>query len=480
MLPQLLQQVFTAPLFRIGEASFSLANILQILVSIVCVALLARLLARVLKLVVLGRLGVNRGVAEAIGTMFSYSFTAIGAIVVLHAAGINLGSLAVVAGFLGLGLGIGLQNLASNFASGLVLLFEQPIKVGDYIEVGDLLGTVERISIRATVVRTVDDVFVIVPNNQLTESNIINWSYQRPRCRIHIPVGVAYNSDPVLVTEALLAAARTEPRVLTFPAPTVWLNGFGENALNFSLLVWIDRPDESSPIRSAVNFAIEYEFRRRGIHIPFPQRDIHLHADSNLGALLSARSPASVNGPGEGAKPASTPSQGRSLRELLRRISYFANCTHVELLEIVTNGQRRVYPAEAVICRENDSSDAFYIILSGSVAVFSERVGHDLATLHAGEFFGEISVLTGTPRTATVRALEETTLFEIDRQHLQRLLAKRKDLAEDIARQLAERKQTLIGLGLLTEDELRANDDSALAWVRRRLNDLFGIQLGKS
>ena len=160
-------------------------------------------------------------------------------------------------------LGFGLQNLASNFISGVTLLIEQPIRVGDFIEIDKLLGTVENISIRSTTVRTLDGVFVIVPNIRFVENNIINWSYRDPRCRLHVSIGVAQGSDTLLVTEALLAAARKDPKVLTDPPPRVWFKGFSESAMLFELLVWTNQPTESEPIKSALYFGIDREFHHR-------------------------------------------------------------------------------------------------------------------------------------------------------------------------------------------------------------------------
>ncbi|MEO0853475.1 MAG: mechanosensitive ion channel domain-containing protein, partial [Cyanobacteria bacterium J06648_11] len=259
-------------------------------------AAIAYVIARNLSLLIrdrfLRRSNLDLGTQETTATAIQYLLTLIGTIVVLPSAGIDFSSIALVAGAVGLGIGFGLQNLSNNFISGLVVLFERPIQVGDYIEIENLQGTVERISIRATAIRTQDNIYVIVPNSRFVEANVVNWSYRSPRCRIHISVGVAYQSDPEAVKDAMMAAARSNPRVLTNPEPRVWLTGFGDSALNFDLLVWTSRPQARFDLESELNLSIIAEFRRRGIEIPFPQRDIHLKsAADSLRAIFAPTHP---------------------------------------------------------------------------------------------------------------------------------------------------------------------------------------------
>jgi small-conductance mechanosensitive channel len=469
-------QIITTPMLEIGNRKFSIGSLIILLLLAVLVFVLSRWVSNWLKNRILSRF--DRGLREAIATIFSYLLATIGLLVLLQSAGINLSSLTVLAGTLGIGFAFGLQNLTSNFVSGLTLLFEQPIKVGDYVEIDDLRGTVERISIRSTIVRTPDDVFVIVPNLRFVEQNIVNWSYQAPRCRIHIPVSVAYGSDSVVVTEALLEAARIEPRVLSHPTPKVWFREFGDSSLNFELLVWIDQPEENDPICSSLNFLIERELNRRYIEIPFPQRDLHLRNIDQLAALFQpdGRSPSPANQSSVANSPESALPKGTvsnlSLRELLRRVTYFEYCSDLELRQLIEYGYRQLFPANYIVCQENDPGDSFYIILTGSVGVFSERTEKYIATLHAGEFFGEMSLLLGIPRSATVRTLEESTLFIIDRNDLQKLLASHEGLADQIAQKLTERQRALEEMGLAMDG---VPADTPLNWMRRRLQTLFGI-----
>lgn len=476
-----LSHLFTTQFFVIGDKHLSLSLIVTLILFALAVFVVSRFISEWIKRGLLVRVGMSRGSREAVGAVIHYLLAALGFVIVLQSAGINLSSLTVFAGVVGIGLGFGLQNLASNFISGLTLLVEQPIKAGDFIEVDKLLGTVESISIRSTIVRTIDGVFVIVPNIRFVENNIINWSYRDPKCCIHIPVGVAYGTEPVLVTEALLTAARMEPGILYNPSPRVWFKSFGDNSLNFELLVWIDEPENSDPLKSALHFRIEHEFRQRGIEIPFPQRDVNIRYPEALGAWFNnGSSGEGANGKVHSYKAAlSEPNQPTSkslsnwtLRDLLRRVTYFESCTDLELRRLIEYGYRQLFPTGQIICQENDPGDSFYIILNGSVEVFSQRAEKYIATLHAGEFFGEMSLLLGTPRSATVRTLEDSILFVVCHNDLQQLLVDHQGLADEIAQKLSERQQALRNLGLLDEG---ASEETPFIKIRKQIQLLFGI-----
>ena len=484
-----LYTIFTAQILDIGGTKFSIATISSLLGLIVLAFFVSRIISEIIRRSLLTKLRINCGLQEAITVFIKYLMITLSSVIILQTAGIDLSSLAVIAGVVGIGIGFGLQNIASNFISGLVLLFEQTIKVGDYVEIGELKGTIEKISIRSTIIRTEDDLFVIVPNQRFIENNTVNWSYAGHTCRIHIPVSVAYDTDLLVLTEALLTSARHEPRVLSNPPPEVWFLAFGRESLEFELLVWIDDPDANEPIRSSINFRIAYEFRSRGIRIPFPTREIILHNPEAMRQIIAPPNPEedrdqqlqNTKQINSVLSPASNEISTKSLRDLLRKISYFERCTELELFALIARGYRKHFDISEIICRENDPSEEFYIILSGVVEIFSEKNNQAIATLSEGEFFGEISLLIGMPRTATVRALTvDTVLFVVERQQLQKLLSEHKELGEQIALKLSERQQVLISLGLLNEEELQRSQYAALSWVRDRLNNIFGINLGKN
>jgi small-conductance mechanosensitive channel len=223
--------------------------------------------------------GLNRSLQYAISQIVSNAVLIVGIIVVLENTGIHLGALTVFAGAAGVGVGFGLQNIASNFISGLVILAERPITIGDRVEVSGITGQVQQIRARSTVIMTNDNIAMIVPNTKFIDSPVTNWTYGDPRVRFRIPVGVAYGSDPEKVRQALLAAAKENPNTLEEPAPSVFLDKFGDSSIHFELVVW-SREMSYRPrrYRSDLNFAIEKQFRAAGIEIPNPQRDLHIRS----------------------------------------------------------------------------------------------------------------------------------------------------------------------------------------------------------
>jgi small-conductance mechanosensitive channel len=220
--------------------------------------------------------GLDRSLQYAISQVVSNVVLVVGIFIVLENTGIHLGALTVFAGAVGVGVGFGLQNIASNFISGLVILAERPITIGDRIEVAGVAGQVQQIRARSTVILTNDNITMIVPNTKFIDSPVTNWTYGDPRVRFRLPVGVAYGSDVNKVREALLAAARENANTLKDPAPNVFLEKFGENSMNFELVVWSSEMSaRPRSYRSDLNFAIEEKLREAGIEIPNPQRDLH-------------------------------------------------------------------------------------------------------------------------------------------------------------------------------------------------------------
>ena len=220
------------------------------------------------------------GVNQSIGTIFQYVAVLIGGLIIVQNT-IELGSLNVLAGALGVGIGFGLQNIANNFISGLIILFERPIKVGDRIEVGQVTGDIVRISSRATTVSTNDNISIIIPNAEFISKPVINWSHSGRNIRFHVPVGVAYKEDPAHIKSILLSIAKSHPDVLQTPAPDVLFTEYGDNSLNFDLMVWtstyINRP---TILKSQLYYLIFEKFKEHNVEIPFPQRDIHIKSGS--------------------------------------------------------------------------------------------------------------------------------------------------------------------------------------------------------
>ena len=227
----------------------------------------------------LQHIAMERGAREALITLFGYAGFIIALLFGLTQAGVDLGGLAIVSGALALGIGFGMQEIANNFVSGLILLFERPIRTGDFISVGDIEGFVRKISIRATEIETLDNQNVLVPNSQLVSGRVTNWVLRDTQGRLRVNVGVSYGSDINKVRDILEALANEHPEVITdgrAPAPRALFIGFGDSSLNFELRCRINRIDRRFTTQSDLNFAINEAFQKAEISIPFPQRDLHI------------------------------------------------------------------------------------------------------------------------------------------------------------------------------------------------------------
>lgn len=234
---------------------------------------------------ILSKSKVELGVRLAVGTIIRYGVLAFGLVIVIQTVGINLSAITILLGALGVGIGFGLQNVTNNLVSGIIILFERPIKVGDRIQVGEVFGDVMNISMRSTTVVTNDNISVIVPNSDFISSTVINWSHTDRNVRFSIPVGVAYKEDPEKVKQILLEVADKEEGVLKKPPPSVLLNEFGDSSLNFDLLIWTSSYITTPGIlKSLLYFEIFKKFRENNIEIPFPQRDLHF---DNSGLQIS-------------------------------------------------------------------------------------------------------------------------------------------------------------------------------------------------
>jgi small-conductance mechanosensitive channel len=269
--------MFTKPLFQLGQTWVSLATMVQFVVIVLLVVLVSRVVRRLLRQRVLARTKLDLGIQYAIARIVSYIVLVLGLLIGLETLGVNLSSLAVIAGALGVGIGFGLQNIVSNFVSGLILLTERPIQIGARVDVGGTMGDVIRIGARSTTIVTNDNITIIVPNSEFISGRVINWSIGDPKVRFRVPVGVSYSSDPHLVEKLLLEVAGANPHVLKVPAPTVRFVEFADSSLNFELRAWsVDMVNRPGALHSELNFAIWDTFKQHGIEIPFPQRDLHL------------------------------------------------------------------------------------------------------------------------------------------------------------------------------------------------------------
>jgi len=280
--------------FEFGRMVVSAATLVQGLVVLGVAIVLARWVSNLLERRIAKRAQIDPGIGYTIGRLTKYVLTTLGVIIFLQVGlGLNLTSLAVVFTALSVGIGFGLQYIAADIASGFILLFERPVRVGDRITIGENEGDVQSINLRTTTLVTNDRVSIIVPNSKLVSDWVINWSYGDPRARIAIPISVAMNSDVKAVTDTLLLAAQDIERVLTDPPPKVQFLSFGGYSLDFRLLVWTRHPNRHPQIKSDINYRIAKLFRERGIEIPYPRQEFMLKSPADMklteGVLASNR-----------------------------------------------------------------------------------------------------------------------------------------------------------------------------------------------
>ena len=273
------RHILTYQIVRIGTLPINLLFLIKTAVFIAVLILLSRLLQKFVVGRLLGHIHIAESQRFALGRFITYAFFLIGVFVGVQSLGVNLNSLVIFGGAVGVGVGLGLQNVVSNFVAGLILLVEQPIRIGDRIEIKETMGDVIRIAARSTWVRTNDNVLIVVPNSDFINNATINWTANDRTVRIHLPVGVGYASDPAQVRALLLQVAKENKNVLTEPKADVIFTDYGDNSINFSLRVWTNTQTQMPAIlKSDLYFAAFALFRQEGIELPFPQRDLHIRS----------------------------------------------------------------------------------------------------------------------------------------------------------------------------------------------------------
>ena len=263
--------------FQLGQLRVSVVSVVFGAIVLTITIIVSSAGSKLLERRIAARRHIDPGLRYTIARLVKYLLMMVGTLIALRQAfGLDLTSIAVIFTALSVGIGFGLQYIAADIASGFILLFERPIRVGDRITIGDDEGDVQSINLRTTVVTTNDRVAIIVPNSKLVSQRVVNWSYGDPRARISIPVSVADDSDTQLVTSTLLDVAKEVENVLGDPPPRVQFLRFGAYSLDFRLLVWTNQPRRNMQIRSDINYRIARLFRERGIKIPYPKQEFLL------------------------------------------------------------------------------------------------------------------------------------------------------------------------------------------------------------
>ena len=273
--------IFNRTLFKIGDSEVSIGTIVIFFASFYLLVVVSKNVRLLLLNKILARSKLKKSFRESIANGVRITMMLIGTIIIIQAVGIDLSALSLLAGALGVGIGFGFQKVTDNLISGLTILVEEPIKVGDRVEVGEVSGDIVNISLRATTIVTNDNISIIVPNSEFISSQVINWSHNNRIVRFRLPVGVSYEEDPEIIKKLLLEVADENPNVQKEPKPKVFFEKFGDSSLDFKLGIWTSsHTDKPEFIRSEINYAIFQKFRENNIKIPFPQRDVHIKSKS--------------------------------------------------------------------------------------------------------------------------------------------------------------------------------------------------------
>jgi len=271
-----IRQHLDADLFHLGGTTVTPLRLLILASVIVVTALVGRVVRKLTQRLLTRGGRTSEGTAYAVARIAQYVVFIGGVLLGLENIGVSLTALAALGALVSVGIGFGLQNIAQNFISGVILLVERPVQKGDFVRLGDTVGSVAAIEMRATRVITRDGISVLVPNSKLISDEVLNLSAPTAVNRLRVAVGVAYGSDTSLVRKVLLEVAQRDGRVRKDPKPVVFFEDFGSSSLDFELAVWLDNPEARPQVASDLRFAVDRAFRAHDITIPFPQRDLHL------------------------------------------------------------------------------------------------------------------------------------------------------------------------------------------------------------
>ena len=277
MIHEQVMEILKREIFHFGSNTFTLGSLLALVGSLIALFLITSLFKKLLVKRIFPRYKLDNGTAISIATIIRYVIVIIGLMIILRTSGIDVSSFGILFGAVGIGIGFGLQGISNNFISGIIILFERPVKVGDRIEVDGISGNIINIAARATTIITNDNIAIILPNSDLVNSKVINWSLNDNMVRFNFPVSVAYKENPKHVNEILLEVANECEGVLKDPPPDILFEEFADNSLNFNLRVWTtEYCDKPKVLKSLLYYSIFEKFRQLNIEIPFPQRDIHI------------------------------------------------------------------------------------------------------------------------------------------------------------------------------------------------------------
>jgi small-conductance mechanosensitive channel/CRP-like cAMP-binding protein len=344
--------------------------------------------------------------------------------------------------------GFAAQDTLGNAFAGLGIQIEKPFRVGHWVKVGEFEGKVEQVTWRATKIHTRDGTYVIVPNNTISKESITNYSEPIVPVRIHVDVGATYLKTPNEVKAALQEALAQSSLVLTSPAPRIMLHEFANSSINYRVHFWVSDYEKEPAARDEVRTAIYYSFRRRDIDIPWP---IQVEYQGN--AMPSVAMPPDA------------------ISAALRAVELFAALNEEEIAELAEGSRETLYAAGEVVVRQSEPGTSMFVLHRGEVRVTLDPGGQEVARISAGGFFGEMSLLTGDPRTATVSTTQDTLLIEIPAESFRRVALDHPAVLDAISTAVIARRAGLdkTRAATLGDSALRDQSSTLLSRVRRFL-----------
>jgi len=344
--------------------------------------------------------------------------------------------------------GFAAQDTLGNAFAGLGIQIEKPFRVGHWVKVGEFEGKVEQVTWRATKIHTRDGTYVIVPNNTISKESITNYSEPILPVRIHVDVGATYLKPPNEVKAAILDAVTQSPLVLASPLPRVVLHNFGASAIDYRVQFWVSDYEHESAARDQVRTAIYYAFRRQQIDIPWP-----IQVEYGVDTVPSVDMPRTA------------------IASALRAVEIFAALSDQDIAELAAGSRERLYATGEVVVRQNAPGDSMFVLHNGEVRVTLDPGGQEVARIASGGFFGEMSLLTGDPRTATVSTTRDSVLIEIPAESFRGIALEDPTVLDAISTAVVTRRAGLdkTRAAALTEGALRDQSSSLIGRVRRFL-----------
>jgi len=453
----------------VDDKQITVGKVISCVALIVIGLIFSKLFSSLLGKRILPRFGLNQGAATVMQTVVFYSMVALSVLLALNLVRVPLTAFTVLGGAIAIGVGFGAQNIINNFISGWILIAERPVRIGDLVELDGVTGHVKSVGARCTRIRRSDGIDLLVPNSLMLERTVVNWTLSDIDIRTSVVVGTIYGSPTDQVARLIMRVVSRNKRVLDHPKPILIFSDFGDNALIFEVFFWVHATAEMDLriAKSEIRFEIDRVFRAAGLVIAFPQRDVHVDSVSPIEVRM-VRTPPPVKAPRF--------DQQASRLSLLKEIDLLHALDDSELEGLARSiSEHQIAPEQAIV-RQGDQGNSLFILVSGllEVAVEEKGVTRPVGQVIPGEFFGEMSLLTGQTRAATVTTVTESHVFEVQKDDLADLLKQRPKMVESLGQAVAMR-QRRNAAGKPGEKKNAAEEKSFVDDIRRRINSFFGL-----